>query len=287
MAQEVAITKRLKIDKAQQWMMIEVLGASLIVGVAIVLSLHFFKIISFNNKVIAAKDEAISHYSDTIKFAGVCRSPSGSTYTEAELEKCDPSSIMAESIPGTLRSNVLLMAANANLESVGREYQSSDCFDAEGNKYTYDQLNQRYENAETDEARSLALGIIKICSALRVIPDALPAQKNEEALMSSLNQIFILSDWEPEALSASGTSNESPIAGLGTIPLAVSVEASSQTTRRVLANIERSIREFNFTSAKIEWSADDQLDLRAQANAYYIDTITVNEKTKTIKASGK
>ena len=59
MAKEVAIGKRAKISEAQQYMLLSVLVASVVLGAAISLIIHFVQQISFNAKVIAAEDEAI------------------------------------------------------------------------------------------------------------------------------------------------------------------------------------------------------------------------------------
>ena len=256
MAKGIAITKRLKISRAQQETFIAVLIASLVVGVGAVLSIYFIKYIAFNSKVIDAKNDAITAYETTLKNVK------------------------------SLRNNVLdNMASNEDLEAVARD-SLTDCYDQiSGEKITYSEWNEQYEKAETQEAKDYYFGMLKICSALRVIPDALPAQKNDEALLASLNQIFIISKWNPESLSPNGTITESKIDGLGVIPVSLSVETDSNTTLKVLNNIERSIREFDIATATIEWSGSDRLSLKAQAAAYYTQESGVKETTKTVYAS--
>ena len=56
MAKEVAISKRLKITQAQQYMLLSVLVASLFLGTAIALVSNFIRQISFNTKVIMAEE---------------------------------------------------------------------------------------------------------------------------------------------------------------------------------------------------------------------------------------
>ena len=112
--------------------------------------------------------------------------------------------------------------------------------------------------------------MLKMCSSLRVIPDALPAFQNGEALLSSMNQIFLLSGLQPEALSPSSSGAVSPIAGLEAIPISVSIEDNITKATRLLENLERSIRSFYFTSASIAWRGVDagggtNLELSAQA----------------------
>ena len=57
-AKEVAIGKRAKISQAQQYMLLSVLGASVILGVTIALMVHFIQQIAFNSRVIAAEDQS-------------------------------------------------------------------------------------------------------------------------------------------------------------------------------------------------------------------------------------
>lgn len=284
MAKEVAVGKRAKISEAQQYMLLSVLGASVVLGVAISLISHFVKQISFNAQVISEEEKAIVTYSDIIKNAGVCPKPSGSVYSEAELKKCNPDNVTVSEVPNTLRANILKdMAANQALNSVPNE-SNENCKNPDTEKqYTYKELNDLYEKATNSEDMKAASQKIKSCSALRVIPDALPAFKNEEALLASLNKIFNDSGWKPESLSPSGnTSTANDTNGLHTISINLAIEADSGTTMNVLHNIERSIREFNVDSATIEWGGDSSLQLHAKANAYYMDESKITEVTKTI-----
>lgn len=286
MAKEVAIGKRAKISEAQQYMLLSVLGAAVVLGAGIALTIHFIKQISFNAEVIAAEEGSIASYSDIIKTTGICKSPSGSVYSDDELKKCDPDSIEVSEIPGTLRANILEnLAANEALNSVPKE-ASSTCINPNTEKnYTYKELNDIYNKASGSAELTAASQLIKSCSALRVIPDALPAFKNEEALLASLNKLFIESGWQPESLSPSGSSAASSlIPGLNTISVSLSVEADTGTTMNVLNNIERSIREFDIERATIEWGSNNTLSLSAQATAYYMDESTITETTQTLKA---
>ena len=63
MAKEIAISKRAKISEAQQYVLLSVLGASIFLGAAIALTLHFVKVIQFNIGVIAAEEASIASYS--------------------------------------------------------------------------------------------------------------------------------------------------------------------------------------------------------------------------------
>lgn len=284
MAKEVAIGKRAKISEAQQYMLLAVLGASAFLGVAISLTSHFIDQISFNVKVIMAEDESISNYSDLIKNTGVCKAPSGNVYSDEELKNCSPDAIEVSEISGTLRANILQqLAANEALDSVPRE-NSNSCINPNTSKnYTYKELNKLYSEARGASELQAATTLIRSCSALRVIPDALPAYKNEEALLASLNKLYLTANWEPESISSSGTTEASELAdNLNEISVSSKIEADFGTTIKALTNIERSIREFNITNAYIEWSGDSAISLQFQATAYYMNRSTVVETTSTI-----
>jgi hypothetical protein len=241
------------------------------------------KQISFNAKVIAAEEQSISAYSNAIKQTGICKSPKGSVYSDEEIKNCNPDEIDIDDIPDTLRANILEnVAASKALASVSAINTRSCINPATNKEYTYNELNKFYNNG--NDLRS-ASNLIKSCSALRVIPDALPAFKNEEALLASLNKIFNLSNWQPDSLSPSGSASSASYGtGMNALSVRLSVEnAGSATTLTILNNIEHSIREFNIDRATIEWSAGG-LNLQAQATAYYMDETTLNETTTTIKA---
>lgn len=287
MAKEITLTKNLKISEAQQYMILAVLGASLVFGVSIALVIRFTNQISFNTKIIMEEEKAIADYSHVIEEIGICKSPRGSTYSDSELEACDPASIEVSEVPGSLRANILeKLAANTSLSSVPKVASTNDtsCINPTTNKaYTYKELNQIYTAAVGSDELTTAANLIKSCSALRVIPDALPAFSNNEALMASLNKLFILSNWEPEALSPSGE-NEPYAEGssMNIIPVGLAIEADSGTTKQVLYNIEHSIREFDIVGATIEWSGDNSIIVEANAHAYYVTPTTLPSYTTTI-----
>ena len=287
MAKEVAIEKRAKISQAQQYVLLAVLGASIFLGVAVSLIFHFVHQISFNANVIAEEEKAIVAYSNAIRDIGVCKKPSGSVYSDDELKKCSPDSIDVSAVPSTLRANIINdVAADISLNSVPKDSTSGCINPNTGKQYTYADLNKKYNNAETDEELKTASELIQSCSALRIIPDALPAYKNEEALLSSLNKIFIMTGVEPDTLSPSGSTSVSSIGkNLESLSVRLVVEADPATTINFLENVEHSIREFNIERATIEWASSGTLNLQAQAEAFYMSPSKIVESTQTIKAS--
>lgn len=279
-----ADNKRVRITKAQQFTLVEVLGASLVLGACIVLSIFLIKYIKFNTQIISEKNEAITHYDQTIRNVGVCvDTDKNGRLSDKELENCKPNEVSLSQVVGSLRYNVLsMMAENADLESVAR-YRNENCYDAQGTRIDFQRL---YEVSTDEDERQRYLQYSKICSALRVIPDALPAQKNTEALMASLNQIFILTGWEPERLMPRDDLVKNDIEGVDVIPVTLRVEGADGVVMAVLNNIEHSIREFDMTTATAEWT-NSGISLQASAHAYYLAEDPEIEVNTTLYASKK
>jgi hypothetical protein len=284
-AKEIAIGKRAKISQAQQYMLIAVLGAAIVLGAAVALNVHFIKKISYQAGVIGKQDESIVEYSDTIKNIGICEAPNGDVYTLDELKQCDPNSVEVSDVPGTLRSDIVEnMAANKALNSVPKE-DTSVCINPSTQKnYTYIELNKLYNDATNSSDRIAATKLIKICSALRIIPDALPAYKNEEALLSSLNKIFNESGWQPESISPTGEEVESE-EGPNALSINLSLESDMYTAMKLINNMERSIRDFDIKNAVFEWNGN-HLAFQAQANAYYVNKSKISESTNKQSVEG-
>ncbi|MBQ3429845.1 hypothetical protein IJG21_00235 [Candidatus Saccharibacteria bacterium] len=285
MAQEISISKRLKISKAQQNMLGAVLAASMILGICMVLAIYFIKYIKFNATIIGEKDKAIEGYSNMIRDVGVCERPTGKIYSERDLKTCHPNETDVNKVSGSLRSQILIdMAKNEDLESVGRD-TAGVCYNkTTGEKYTYEFWNDKLANAPDEDLREYYTKLFGMCSALRAVPDALPANKNELALMASLDKIFEISSWTPTSLSPGGEV-ETNIPGLGAIEVNLTVEADGNTTQNVLSNIEKSIRDFEINTATIEWTGG-QLNLSAKATAFYTQEVGLEEYTETVKGDG-
>ena len=281
---EAATSKRSKISKAQQLTMLEVLIASLVFGACAVLSIFLIKYINFNTKIISAKSQAITDYDQSLRNVGVCvDTDKNGRLSNEELENCNSNEVSLNSVTNSLRYKVLMqMAQNTDLESVARQ-RNEKCYDDKGEKIDF---NEKYEKTTDELEKQQYLQMSKVCSALRVIPDALPAQKNTEALMASLNQVLLLTGWEPGRLTPRDDAVESRIEGIGVIPVTLQVEGGTDVVLRALNNIERSVREFDITSGTIEWT-NSGLSLNALADAYYLEDAAEIEKTVVIKASDK
>ena len=281
---EAATSKRSKISKAQQLTMLEVLIASLVFGACAVLSIFLIKYINFNTKIISAKSQAITDYDQSLRNVGVCvDTDKNGRLSNEELENCNSNEVSLNSVTNSLSYKVLMqMAQNTDLESVARQ-RNEKCYDDKGEKIDF---NEKYEKTTDELEKQQYLQMSKVCSALRVIPDALPAQKNTEALMASLNQVLLLTGWEPERLTPRDDAVESRIEGIGVIPVTLQVEGGSDVVLRALDKIEHSVREFDITSGTIEWT-NSGLSLNALADAYYLEDAAEIEKTVVIKASDK
>ena len=286
MAKEKLGPKRLKISKAQKNMFAAVAGAAFILGISLVLSVYFLRYIKFNSAVISEKGKAIEGYSNAIRDIGICKKPSGRFYNNSELERCDPNDVDLNSIPDTLRYNVIVNASQyESLESVGRTGLAI-CYDTATNtRKTFDWMLERYRYATKDSEKDYYLEMISMCSSLRVIPDALPSAANPLALGASLNRIFQVAKYEPEGITP-GTETESDIPGVGAIGVSLQIESDAETTMNVLKNLEKSIREIKIRSARIEQSSGN-LKLEASAMAYYTEPAELTESIEMVRGDGK
>lgn len=292
MLKENPLTKKTKFSKSQQYMILAVLGAAIFFGAAVAVVIKSADKISFKASVIMAQDQSIVAFSDTIKNIGICQKPSGEVYNDDELKRCNSDRTTVNSVPNTLRYNILRnIASNKALASVPNTSNANCINSVTGKNYTYDELEKNYNDAEAEEDSkklTAAIDLIQSCSSLRVIPDALPSYENEEALLASVDKIFRDSGTEPESLSPTG---EISPAGFGTnlysISVRLSIKSGAGTVYKLLDNVERSIRNFDIKTATITWSSNSSIGLEARATAYYMLPSTLNISTKSVKLGGK
>ena len=253
---EIAIAKRAAIDKASKKMFLAVCGASIILGLGIVGAIYFIKWMSFNGKVISRKDEVIRDYK----------------IIQKNLDS------LKIGIVGDGSDGNQGLAGNTNLEVMARA-RDAGCVGVDGKPV-----------ATRDDVE-----LARTCSALRVIPDALPSVRNDEAVYASLNKLFLITgdklgqDVEPEAISPGGNGATDSATGLTTVPIALAIQNTGSTTRAVLDTIERSIRNIDVRTATISWHSsegqnNDVIELRGTAVAYYSTPIEAARKTQIIYA---
>lgn len=279
MAEGPAQSKRHRISKAQQMTLLEVLITSAIVGAGVVVANFLIRYIDFNTKIISAKDEAIAEYNTTIVNVGACADKNkNGRLDNDELKSCDPNAVRLEDVTGTLRYNIYEnLASNEDLELVAQQRNADGaCYDDDKKAINYTSL---YNQASSDEEREKALQGMRACSSLRVVSDALPNNKNTEALMDSLGYLFLKSDIEPESSSPRDETVVTDLVGVGVIPVTFRVNGTGAEVIKVLDNIERSIRTFDITSGVFQWTTSG-ISMRANANAYYLDE-TLDLETKT------
>ncbi len=182
-----------------------------------------------------------------------------------------------------LAANVSALSADEDLEVIARE-RKTGCIDVDGNT--------------VDMSEDIELA--RVCSALRVIPDALPSTNNDVAVYASLNKLFLVTydesgnPVEPEAIAPGGTNVSPPnlVKGLGVVPVNLSIKNTSSTTKSVLDTVERSIRNFDIQAATIAWRSNeetgiDEIELQGSVAAYYSTSVKATLKTKTVYADEK
>lgn len=277
-------TNKERISKDQQTTLLVVGATTVVIGASIVMITNLNKYIAFNGEVITEKDLAKKNYSISIEKSGACtKAKSGDgIYSDSELKNCVPNNIDYKDVPGTLRSTILSdMTSNVGLESIARTSVGICINQDTGKHYTHNELEELYEQAEGSNERRERLNAIKNCSALRVIPDALPSNANAEALLSSLNQIYLLSDWVPESLAPISGSGAISETGLASVPVSLRMNSNADQVMTFLANLNKSIRYFSITSFNIEFKND--IEMNATAEAYYVNDANTTEKTVVLK----
>ena len=193
----------------------------------------------------------------------------------------------------TVSSRVNELSTNSALEVVART-RSDDCA---GLSIKSLNANSSVEDVELN----------RTCTALRVIPDALPSQHNGEATLASLNWLLLWSDPSIIIEGISGTDVEGVTltkkdgqpanSTLSPIGAAVSINDGSGKVRKALDTIESSIRNFDIASATISWSGGtmserntyipETIELNATYRAYYSNAVKIEKKSKKICADDK
>ena len=282
------LSKRIRISRAQQMTLLEIGVTALIVGASAMLIIFLAKYIGLNANVIGAKNQALDNYGKTIANVGICIDKNNDGKVDAnELSGCNPNDITLEQIPNTLQSNVMTKTAydKALNSVVSRGTLAESCLDA--NRQPIDFL-KAYQDATDDKAKAKALESIKTCSALRIIPDALPAQQNVEGAIASLNWLLNQANVSAETLSPDDNSSSTGSNNnVDTIPISLMLETGTQDAYRALSTIERSIRAFDVNTMTLEWGGSNgRLSFALKMNAYYSGKSELQKITQTVTTKG-
>lgn len=173
---------------------------------------------------------------------------------------------------------------NENLEVVGRT-RAADCM----------KLTSKLDE-EQDKINDIELA--RICTSLRVIPDAIPSKSNLEATLASLNQLLLWSDGaiQIEGISSSDVDAATLYDENGSVvettlqPIGASLSIDDTTARvhQALDTIENSIRNYDIASASITFSGDstdsDSIELHSTFRAYYSNTVNIERQSKKVCA---
>jgi hypothetical protein len=213
---KVALRKRTQIAMANKMMFLWVAGASVIFGFALVISIFLFQMLSYNEKVIAKKDQTIYNL------------------------KADLTNI------SELESKIRALDANESLLAL---------------------------KAHPDD------------NAIQVILDALPSDVNSSALgasvqdklLSGINGLRILSLQVDPVPGIESTTNNNAVYDASTassvseyvITFHFSVIGSEAALKKVLTNLEASIRTIDIMTLKIEGTNSDDSIMTVNARAFY------------------
>ena len=102
--------------------------------------------------------------------------------------------------------------------------------------------------------------------------------------MSSLNELFIEAQIEPESIAPRDEIVAAAVDGVSVIPVTFRMNGSGADVIRILDAVERSIRTFDITSGVFQWSSSG-INMRAEAEAYYLDESLALETKKTVRAA--
>lgn len=184
----------------------------------------------------------------------------------------------------TISAQVSEMSQSERLEAVARS-RSTDCTE---------QIMEGLASENGIEDVELA----RTCTALRVIPDALPSKLNQEATLASLNQLLNWSNGGAgiESISGADVGVAEMDGDLTVSPIGASFSLSDDASnvRKSLDIVERSIRNFDIVSANISWvdtydekgnsTGKQRIELVGLYRAYYANGVKIEKKSKKICA---
>lgn len=182
------------------------------------------------------------------------------------------------------------LRSDEKLEVVSRT-RASDCM----------KLTKKLDTEGEDASGISDIELARICTSLRVIPDAIPSKENVEATLASLNQLLLWSDGAIQIEGISGTDdNDSSLTlyddegkevatTLKSVGASLSLEDTAARIHKALDTIEKSIRNYDIASASIAFSSGDSTDaesieLHTTFRAYYSDAVNIEKQSKKVCA---
>ena len=144
-------------------------------------------------------------------------------------------------------------------------------------------------DAETSTSYAVEdIELARTCSALRVIPDALPALYNEDSSRASMVELLKRSNGG-EGVTAEAVTGEKAkikikdLPNVGGVTTSIRLNDEASKVSGALTTIENSIRNYDIKTATISWSGD-RIELRAVFTGYYSNSASVETETKLICA---
>ncbi len=227
----VAIGKRAKIDSAQRYMLIFVGVASVLLGITVVAVIYFAKTISFNAKLIAAKDEIITVYKNTQK----------------NLD--------------SISNKISGLSTNDYLESVGRMRDINVCsaYDGQGvdSKYSLEQL----PNVRKCSALRVITDALPYTnnadSALTSFYILLLLADNTGASVNSINS----TEFNSEVIGG---------VPISTLRISAEFRDTPTKVLNSISSIEKSIRNYNVNKMTLTYGSEEDGSNRLNLSAQYV-----------------
>lgn len=189
----------------------------------------------------------------------------------------------------TISSAVDELRTNERLEVVSRT-RASDCM----------KLTKKLDEDGEESSGVTDIELARICTSLRVIPDAIPSKENVEATLASLNQLLLWSDGAIQIEGISGSDDDDTefslrdeegneiATTLKTIGASLSLEDTTTRIHKALDTIENSIRNYDIASASITFSGDstdaESIELHTTFRAYYSNAVNIEKQSKKVCA---
>jgi hypothetical protein len=160
----------------------------------------------------------------------------------------------------------------------------------ESNNKAFPQLEQKIKALSNDDNLEKAM-LGDDSDALRVIPDALPVTAdNQAALGASLSDVLLNVDGiiiesiriGQGSSYSSSTSSSSSKKGVSAIEFSVAVSGSADNIKKIIENLEKSIRTIDITTAKFTYGGKN-LTLSIMGTAYYSYEVTSELKEKEVR----